>query len=429
MKNHIVLVNIENNTEQVRRQFSPPFGLLIAASVLIRNNVDVIVRHIINTPESIKELINICDGALAVGFSIMTSPNIISALEISKLLHSNGHYIYWGGTHATLLPEVVLKDDYIDAVLRGEAESNLYNFVLWRKGKLSAENVPGLCYRNNGRMIISHIPQPVSSDLLGYHPFDLIDINHYLNKPIIKRKNFIPGNVLPFMTSKGCVKRCAFCYNNIVNKSKWRPYSIEQVYKEMDYLIDKYNITGWMFYDDNFFIDENRAWNILERYKMPSSVELDLSKVNEYFIERAKLANVSKLYIGIESGDDNMLRKMHKGISIKDIRYKIELCKKMGMNIDLSFMILLPGETADQLEATLSLIDELKEYPNIKIDGPKCYNPYPGTQFFNEEIALGWIMPQTNEEWAKFNRTISIDNTKFKISDDYLKVMNKYKYI
>ena len=53
---HIVLVNIENDTEKVRRQFSPPFGLLIAASVLVRNNVDVVVRHIINNNESLAEL-------------------------------------------------------------------------------------------------------------------------------------------------------------------------------------------------------------------------------------------------------------------------------------------------------------------------------------------------------------------------------------
>ena len=66
--NHIVLVNIENDTEKVKRQFSPPFGLLIAASVLIRNKIDVVVRHIINTKESIDELLTVSKGAVAVGF-------------------------------------------------------------------------------------------------------------------------------------------------------------------------------------------------------------------------------------------------------------------------------------------------------------------------------------------------------------------------
>lgn len=82
--NHIVLVNIENDTGMVKRQFSPPFGLLIAASVLLRNNVGVVVRHIINTKESIEELMSVSKGALAVGFSVMRSPNILAAIEASE---------------------------------------------------------------------------------------------------------------------------------------------------------------------------------------------------------------------------------------------------------------------------------------------------------------------------------------------------------
>lgn len=90
----------------------------------------------------------------------------------------------------------------------------------------------------------------------------------------------------------------------------------------MDYLIENYGITGWMFYDDNMFVDSERAWTILEKYRMPASIELDLNRVNERMIERALNANVAKLYIGIESGSDEMLRKMHKGITISQVREK-----------------------------------------------------------------------------------------------------------
>lgn len=116
--NHIVLVNIENNTKKVHRQFSPPFGILIAASILQRNNVEVIVRHIVNTKENIKELLKVCEGAIAVGFSVMTSPNLLSVIEASKLLRNQGIFVYWAGTHATLLPKISLQDSCVDAVLR-----------------------------------------------------------------------------------------------------------------------------------------------------------------------------------------------------------------------------------------------------------------------------------------------------------------------
>lgn len=426
---HIVLVNIENDTEKVRRQFSPPFGLLIAASVLIRNNVDVVVRHIINTNESLAELSEICKDALAVGFSVMTSPNLLSAIEASKILHNLGIFVYWAGTHASLLPEVVLKECYVDAVLRGEAECNLYEFYQWRIGKIKADNVRGLCYKKNGEVIISPLPPLVELSQLGYHPFELLDIKKYVDKPVVKRKNYIPGKILPFMTSKGCVKKCAFCYNTVVNNSKWRPYSLTSVYREMDFLIENYGITGWMFYDDNIFVDPERAWTIIEKYKMPSSVELDLNRVNEKMVERALKANVAKLYIGIESGSDRMLKRMHKGITVKQVREKMQMCHNMGMNVDLSFMMLLPNESPEDLEATLSLTRELEEYSNIKIDGPKCYNPYPSTEFFQEVVASGWIIPKSNEEWAKYNRKISADEAGFNISQTHIDVLKRYDVI
>ena len=102
---------------------------------------------------------------------------------------------------------------------------------------------------------------------------------------------------------------------------------MHNVYKEMDYLIDNYGVTGWMFYDDNIFVDPTRAWSIIEKYKMPTSVELDLMRVDEALVERALSSNVAKLYIGIESGSDKMLRKMHKGIT------RAKVIEKMQMSI------------------------------------------------------------------------------------------------
>lgn len=423
---YIVLVNIENDTPKVRQQLSPPFGLLIAASVLQRNNVNVIVRHIINTKESLKELLTISKDAIAVGFSTMTSQNLLSAIEASHMLHNLGIYVFWGGPHATLLPEIVLKDLSIDAVLRGEAEANLYEFYKWRTGEIKDDEVPGLCHKGNDGIIkIRPIPPLVDANSLGYHPFELLNINKYLDKPIPLHKNFIPGNVIPIMTSKGCVKRCAFCYNTVVNKSKWRPYDIERVFYEMDYLVSTYNITGWLFYDDNLFIDSERAFEIIERYKMPSSVEIDLNRVTPLFLERAKKANISKVYIGIESGSDSMLKRMHKGISKEMVREKAKLIGEFELNVDFSFMIMLPHESDSELIETFDLIHELETYPYIKIDGPKCYNPYPGTEFYLQLVNSGWEPPGSNEEWAKFVRKISPLETGLSISERKLEILKK----
>ena len=63
------------------------------------------------------------------------------------------------------------------------------------------------CVKKNGEVIISPLPPLVELSQLGYHPFELLDIKKYVDKPVVKRKNYIPGKILPFMTSKGCVKK------------------------------------------------------------------------------------------------------------------------------------------------------------------------------------------------------------------------------
>ena len=105
------------------------------------------------------------------------------------------------------------------------------------------------------------------------------------------------------------------------------------------------------------------------------------------------------------------------------------MCNKLGMKVDLSFMMLLPGESPENLDATLSLVEELDNYPNIKIDGPKCYNPYPGTEFYDQVVANGWKIPKSNEEWAKYNRSISLSETGFNISEEHLNILQKHKII
>lgn len=422
----IVLLNVESNTERVKRQFSPPFGILIAASVLRKHNIEVTVRHLIDDEYIEQTLSTICQGALGVGFSTMTSSNLLPTIRATKYVKSLGYYTFWGGIHATLLPELSLKESHLDAVLRGEAESNLYEFVQWRLGKIDHYQVRGLCFRKStGEVIIDKIPALVSENELSCHSFELMDLIPYLEKDrsFAIRKNYIDKRMLPYMTSKGCNKKCTFCYNSAVNKCQWRGYNLNTVFSEMDWLIENYNVEGWLFYDDNFFVDQDRAWQILERYKMPSLIEIDLAKVSHSFLDKSKKMNVEKLFIGIESGSDFVLRRIKKGINQKMIREKIAMCNSANMKIELSFMMLFPNEKPEELEMTLNLIDELINYENITISGPKIYNPYPGTDLYCELIESGWQAPTNNYEWAKFERNVSPSETGFTLTDRHLRIL------
>ena len=426
----IVLLNVENNSIKVKKEYAPPFGLLIAASVLLKHGMTVSLAHIIEDEEVESKLLSLCQDACMVGFSTMTTSNLVSTMKASRLLKKAGHYIFWGGVHATLLPETSLKEDFVDAVLRGEAEANLVEFIQWRRGLISSNDVKGLCYKDeDGNVFISNIPLPVPAHKLSCHAFHLIDIRRYLQIEDYSFRNEqkVIRNVLPYMTSKGCSKKCTFCYNTMINHATWRGYPLNQVIEEMDWLKNTYDVEGWYFYDDNFFGDVERAWSILRYFKMPSFVEVDLGKITDSFIENAKQCCIERLYIGIESGSDRILKKIKKGITVEMIKDRVSLCNKRGISMELSFMVLFPTETPDELQATFELIEELRQYNHVKIDGPKIFNPYPGAELYNELIMSGWKPPSTNEEWAKYERDISPLETGFELSDKHYKILEIWK--
>lgn len=91
----IVLLSIEGNSERVKRQFSPPFGILIAATVLADYGFNIIIRHLIDHKGIERELEDICSGATAVGFSTMTSSNLISTIKATRIVKENGYYTFW----------------------------------------------------------------------------------------------------------------------------------------------------------------------------------------------------------------------------------------------------------------------------------------------------------------------------------------------
>jgi anaerobic magnesium-protoporphyrin IX monomethyl ester cyclase len=98
----VVLLCIEEDSLLVKKQFTPPFGLLVAASVLRDKSINVIIKHLIFKDDIEQLLIQTCGNAFAVGFTTMTSANLLATIKATRLVKSLGLVTFWGGTHATL---------------------------------------------------------------------------------------------------------------------------------------------------------------------------------------------------------------------------------------------------------------------------------------------------------------------------------------
>ena len=116
-KDTIFLINFRNH-----RDMYPPFGIMYVADALEQVGFKVELFH--ETEEFLEEFVARVKTAspLFVGFSTITGPQLRPTIRASERVHDLGIPVVWGGVHATIMPEDVLKEKYVDFVIVNEGE-------------------------------------------------------------------------------------------------------------------------------------------------------------------------------------------------------------------------------------------------------------------------------------------------------------------
>jgi len=221
--------------------------------------------------------------------------------------------------------------------------------------------------------------------------------------------------LVPSLTSRGCPHRCAFCINAIL-KNSWRPRTPDQVLEDLEIIKNKDYFRGKpiRFWDENFFVDMDRAKKIIDgmishSLIIPWETTVRANYIKEGMIDDEFMAKLKKsgcylLSFGAESGCPRLLKKMKKDIDPADVINSARVALRHDIIPQYSFMMGLPGETRSEMMETLNLIDQLvKLSPKIQILGPQVFRPYPGSELYQECVAAGWQAPQTLEEWANLS--------------------------
>ncbi len=387
----ILLVN--PNARALRGAPAPPLGILcIASMVKAEHSVKIFDRSIFD--DDVKEALNTFKPDL-VGVSVLTGPAIADAVAISRQAKQQGIPVIWGGVHPTLLPRQVIAEDYVDFVVIGEGEYTFKELVGYLdQVRTDFENVAGLAYKTKeGDIVINQSRQVIKNlDELPFPAWDLIDVDAYVQYEI------------PLVTSRGCPWRCAFCYNQGANQRRWRPQSSERVLAEIDYVLSLTNVNhGYLkFYDDNFVANPKRARAILEALPKDMDVwlEMRLDYVKEDFVKLLAEFKGCHVFVGVESGDQAMLDKMQKDLTIEQIEAAFTLFKQYKISTTGAFMIGNPGETYQQALKTIALSFKL----NPTRYSFAIYRPFPGTDWYEECVAKGLLIPpERTADWAKIS--------------------------
>jgi radical SAM superfamily enzyme YgiQ (UPF0313 family) len=164
------------------------------------------------------------------------------------------------------------------------------------------------------------------------------------------------------VTSRGCSYSCIFC---AIPKTPYQERSPQNVVEEIEECYRKYNIREIDFFDATFFLNKKRFMEISNEIrkrgiKIEWSCRSRVDIIEEEILEAASSIGCRQILFGIETANNEILKNMHKGITVDQVTNAISLCNKYKISTLGFFMFGNPGETKETIEETIRYSKELK---------------------------------------------------------------------
>lgn len=318
-----------------------------------------------------------------------STPSLSKDTKCAEAIKSKNPHAQIGfiGPHVAVLPGPTLRDaPAIDFVCRNEFD---YTCLELAQGKPSSE-IRGLSYRDpSGR--IRHNPE---RELV--HDWDSMPSVLPMYHRDLNIKNYFIGYLQhPYMalyTGRGCPAKCTFClWPQTIGGHSYRAKSPAAVLRDVQLGKDLFGsqIREWMFDDDTFTIDRHRAIEIgkgMKKLRLTWSCNARAT-LNYETLRQLRDNGLRLLLVGFESGNQQILNRMKKGLRLPTARTFMRNCHKLGIRVHGTFMIGLPIETQETIEETVRFAEELDPF-SIQVS---IATPYPGTELYRDAIQNGWV--------------------------------------
>jgi anaerobic magnesium-protoporphyrin IX monomethyl ester cyclase len=372
---------------------TPPLGLAYVAAVLKQANHQVKIIDL-NVESVDYQTLPYSDFDL-IGISVDTTRYPI-ALKIAEAVKRQKRMVVAGGQHVTFFDSETLSTGLFDFVVRGEGEYTMLDLVKHIEEGNSFQEVKGISYLSDGELIRTP-SRPLIQDLDSL-PFPARDLLPLQNYTVTLKGRFMSAA----LTSRGCPFNCDFCSASQFFGRKWRTRSIENVMEELELLYENYGYRAVAFFDDHFTLNPNRmiefCENILKNnwdlYWWAFS-RVDSVVKNEGLVELMAKAGLKQVFIGFESGNQEVLDNYGKDLSVDNAFKAVEILKKYKISVWASFIIGALNETKKMIKQTIKFANRLNpEYIQFGI-----LTPYPGTLLY-EKVKNRLLTKNWSKFWA-----------------------------
>lgn len=371
----------------------PPLGLAYVASALEQAGFRIEIldanAEFLGPKETAEKIIG--SGAKYIGFTSVTSTMPL-VYKISSLLKNkdSNKIIFVGGPHVSFAAKQTLEDcQEIDFVVRGEGEITAVELISKLVSGENISGVDGITLRKEGRIIENQDRELINDiNAITLPARHLLPINLY-SPSALDNLGFKGSDYATIITTRGCPNKCVFCSSAAFWK-RIRARSPENVADELEELVRQYGIKHVEFLDDTLILSAKRMEEIcnliLERnLNIKWSCYARINHVTKELVDLMKKSGCRFIQLGVESGNQQVLDRVQKNITLEQVRRAAKIVRKAGVKLMCFFMIGLPGDTRETVLETIRFAKELK--PNFALF---CITtPFPGTSLYDEYRQLG----------------------------------------
>ena len=348
--------------------------------------------------------------------TVMPGPQLKQAIPFTKKIKEKypDCITIWGGYFASNQYQVSISSFFVDYIINGPGDVAFPSLIRVLEDNTHAEisTIKNLIFKNEeGEIIKTAKEELLDQDSLPKLPYQ--HLNSFYNLENYLSKTFLGRNTFSYHSSLGCPFTCSFCAVVPIYKGRWKAKSAESVYKDVKYFKDIYRIEAIEFHDNNFFTSRKRVIEFSELIKNDGITwwgegRIDtLNKYSDTDLILMKEAGCKMIFLGAETGNDEILKQMNKGGTQtgETIKEFVKRLYPIGIIPELSFVLGMPAETPEkvmaQIEWDINFIKEIKEInPDAEII-IYLYSPVAteGSELYEQIQKAGFSFPKNLEDW------------------------------
>lgn len=369
------------------------------------------------------------DSLLLAGVSCMIGFQLVGALKFSSLIkkHSSSPVI-WGGWFPTVFTELVLNEKNVDFICVGQGEEPLRLLIYSLLNNLSEFKINGII-RTSDDLILEEKQTLVNYESLPALNLNIFDINKIIDKESKVDYGFRGTD---YLATIGCPYNCAFCNLTYIFGQNWFPKPVNNIISDIEILVRNGNLSHITFSDDNFFVSKSFTMEFCNKllasgikitWEANTHVKTFLKIFGDAEILKIKESGCTRIKIGAESGDQDILDLINKKTLVKENLKIVKILKQYDIGVRFYTMIAFPHNPDRDTNRTLTLIAQAKKTYNKFDFNINIFKPIPKTDIFPLAQSFGFEYPKTINGLLKLLET----NLKFPWHKrDYYKIVDAF---